>query len=121
MRLTTDDDALTVSNVFLGPKGYRLPFQARYSAYGIGFGLLVALVAIERRIGIPMGIWTTIYTVVVVVFLTRTIGRFIDFERPVRSIVTTFVHEVTAPRPLSRGHTAELCPGRLAPRKARRE
>lgn len=113
MRLETDDDIHEVSNEFLGPAGYLFPWRARYSAYAIGLGLTLLFVALERRAGIPLGVWTVIYTLASVVLVTRAIGRLVSYEVPVRALASIVMHETQAPRPDTRAQSAVFIPGKV--------
>lgn len=113
MEFPNDDETAQVDATFLGPKGWLLPFRARYSAYGIGLGLAIAALAIERRLGVRPGVWSITYTLGFVILLTRVIGRVISYEVPVRAAVAIFIHELDAPRPRTTGDSVTLQPGRV--------
>lgn len=113
MEFPNDDETAQVDATFLGPKGWLLPFRARYSAYGIGLGLAIAALAIERRLGVRPGVWSITYTLGLVILLTRVIGRVISYEVPVRAAVAIFLHELDAPRPTTKYPAAMLRPARI--------
>lgn len=113
MLLLSDDEIHEVSADFLGPPGYLLPWRARYSAYAIGLSLALLFVGLERRAGIPLGVWTVIYTLAAVVFATRAIGRLVSYEVPVRALASIVLHETQAPRPPTRSQVAVLIPGKV--------
>lgn len=113
MLLPNDDDTAHVDNIYLGPRGWALPWQARYSAYGVGLALALAAFTIESRIGIRMSPWSIIWTVIIIVALTRWIGRQVSFETPLAALLMILRHELTAPRPPSKQHTASIRPGKL--------
>lgn len=113
MEFPNDDETAQVDATFLGPKGWLLPFRARYSAYGIGLALAVIALAIEKRLGVQPGIWSITYTLGMVILLTRIIGRVISYEVPVRAAVSVFIHELDAPRPRVKTEEAKLRPGRI--------
>jgi hypothetical protein len=95
-----NDDILRggVDTRFLGPKGYTLPFAARYSAWTVGFFVMVLCLALERRVGIGFNPYSAVWALMITVTLTTVIHRHVDVERPVRALATTFWHEVDAPR-----------------------
>jgi hypothetical protein len=119
LKLPNDDELRQVSNDFLGPRGYQFPFRARYSAYGIGLTLAVAAFAVERRLGIGIGIWSVVWTVGAVVLATRWIGERVSYETPLRAVLGTFWAEVTAPRVRVKGESATLVPSRVLNRRRR--
>lgn len=99
MRLPTDDDAARVDQIFLGPRGWSLPWQARYIAYGIGGGIFMLLRIIEQRAGISFGIWSIAWTLLITVMATREIGKKIGYDTPARSIGQILWREISAARP----------------------
>jgi len=103
MRLTDDAELYAVSNTWLGPKGQQLPWRARYSAYGVGFCIFLATLAIERRLGVSVGLMSMVLALLATIIATRYVMRAVTFERPVRTIVVTFWHELNAPRRIIRG------------------
>jgi hypothetical protein len=113
MEFPNDDETAQVDSTFLGPKGWLLPFRARYSAYGIGLALAVVMLSIERRLGIQPGIWSVVYTLSFVITLTRIIGHAISYEVPFRAAVVIFMHELDSPRPRSDDVKVSLRPGRV--------
>lgn len=108
MRLTNDDLLFQVDSRFLGPKGWDLPWHARYASYAIGFGVLILVLIVERRTGIVLAtgsksnIWTFLSsvttTLMITVAITTVLMTLVDHDRPVRSVVMTFGLEVSAPR-----------------------
>lgn len=102
MRLKNDDPLHAVNSVFLGPRRITLPWTARYVSYGIGAGILLVILVLQRRGGIAMSVFSFSWALGLTVGLTTAVGKRIDFERPFRTMVVAFVHEVTAPRPPAR-------------------
>jgi hypothetical protein len=99
MRIGTDDEAYRISADFLGPKGWRLPWTARYTAYGIGIALFLVLLLAERRLGVPGGWQSLAFTLLITVGITRWVGRRISFETTLRAVLLIGWHELTAERP----------------------
>lgn len=98
MRLPVDDEIYNVDAVWLGPPGKTLPFRARYVAYAIGTVIFVLLQIIERRLGIGVGFFSLAYSLLATAGLTRLVLAFVDHDRPVITVVQSFINEVTAPR-----------------------
>jgi VIT1/CCC1 family predicted Fe2+/Mn2+ transporter len=97
MRLPVDDALYRVDARYLGPKGWSLPWQARYASYGIGFLIFLATMAIVHR-AIPFPA-SAVIALAVTVAATTLLSRRIDHERPARTVVQGFWSEVTAARP----------------------
>lgn len=112
MRLRNDDQLHSVSDVFLGPPGWSLPWQARYRAYGVGFVLFLGALAFEQVVGLGVSLTAACYALLFTVGATTGLMRVVTFDRPLRSLVVTFWAELTAPRPPAtvRQH---LEPGRI--------
>lgn len=89
MRVTPDDEVFRINAVFLGPKGYALPWAARYVAYGVGLGLFVLIILVEallpfRDVGIP-----PVWEVCLAVLGTYGVMTVVDHDRPVKSVWQT--------------------------------
>jgi hypothetical protein len=98
MRLLVDDDIYRVDAVWLGPPQQTLPWRARYSAYGVGLAVFVILQGVERQVGIGLGFFVLAWSLLATVLLTRLILSVVDHDRPLRSVLAAFMHEVDAPR-----------------------
>lgn len=62
MQIRPDDEVYRVNAVWLGPRGFTLPWAARYSAYGIWLVLFLGVLLVEgilpMRITVPRsGSW----------------------------------------------------------------
>jgi hypothetical protein len=115
MRLPVDDSIYQVDGVWLGPPGVTLPWRARYVDYAVGAGLFALLEVIELRLGIGAGFWPLVWTLLVTAALTQVIGSVVDHDRPLRSVVTAFTHQVTA----GRGHAKPSVQTFRPPRRPR--
>jgi hypothetical protein len=113
MQLKNDDDIATVDNVFLGPKGWLLPWKARYISYGIGLLLFIVAFALEHRLGVQTGIWSIVFTVMAVVGATQYLGKYISHETPLRALGSILWEEMTAPRQETKSEHACLRPGKV--------
>ncbi|WP_093853620.1 hypothetical protein [Streptomyces sp. SolWspMP-sol7th] len=96
--MTSDDELYRVHNVFLGPRGFTLPWRARYSAYGLWVAFTLSALIVESRMGIG-GFWPLIFTVVGAIAATMWAEEFVTYECPVRAYPRILAHEVSAPRP----------------------
>lgn len=97
MKLPTDDSLYRVDARWLGPRSWTLPWQARYSAYGTGFLVFLACMALVHR-AVPFPLSGAI-ALGLTVGITTLLHRRIDHERPLRTVVGGFWSEVTAARP----------------------
>lgn len=98
MRIRPDDDVYRVDAVWLGPRGFTLPWVARYSAYGIWLTLFVAVLLIEAAL--PMGVSVPpVWELVLTILATYALTGVIDDDRPLTSLAQLLRSELTAPRP----------------------
>lgn len=97
MLIRPDDEVYRVDAVWLGPRGFTLPWSARYSAYGIWVVLFIAVLTIEAilpmRVSVPP-VWELVLTILT----TYGITGVIDHDRPLSSAWQTLRVELTAPR-----------------------
>lgn len=113
MRLPVDDEIYNVDAVWLGPPGKTLPFRARYVSYAIGTVIFVLLQIIERRMGVGVGFFSLAYSLLATAGLTRLVLAFVDHDRPVITVVQSFINEVAAPRSDDHVSCTRLRPQRL--------
>lgn len=99
MRLRPDDEVYRVHAVWLGPKGWTLPWTARYAAYGIWLLLFVAVLAVEAvTVGVRVPpVWELAGTVLA----TYALMGFVDHDRSIGSVLQLLRAETTAPRPVT--------------------
>jgi hypothetical protein len=117
MRVKTDDDVYAVDNHWLGPPGRTFAWRARYSAYAV-FGVVMLLVlAVERRAAIGLGFWSFTYALLITVLITRALMSLVNHERPVRTLLVVFAHEIIAPRRRTESYHAVLQPHRVRIRR----
>lgn len=91
--------------VWLGPRGFTLPWTARYSAYGIWLVLFVSILVVEAIL--PMNVSVPpVWEIVLAILATYAVGGVIDHERPLRSVADLVRVEVKAPR--VRPHNARV-------------
>lgn len=99
MLCPNDDDTAHVDNIWLGPRGWLLPWRARYSAYVIGFLLTITALWAEQKLGVHRGLWVLLWTMLAVIAATRAIGRLVSFEIPLRALAQMLRSEMNATRP----------------------
>ncbi len=88
MRLRTDDDIYRARLVYLGPPGYTLPFQLPYAQYGVFLLLVPVYMGIHYLITLefdPIPAWEVALAMV----STSVIWRFVDPDRPARTVIRT--------------------------------
>ena len=97
MRIRPDDEVYRVDAVWLGPRGFTLPWSARYSAYGIWLVLFVSVLLVEAalpmRVNVPP-VWEFVLTILATYALTGVI----DHERPLGSVFDLARTELTSPK-----------------------
>lgn len=85
MRIEPDDDVFRIHAVFLGPQGLSLPWAARYTAYGVGFVIFLAILLVEAITPIPVGL-PPVWEFCLAVVATYGVMTFVDHDRPLRSV-----------------------------------
>lgn len=99
----TDDEVYRVDAVWLGPPRFTFPWRARYVSYALGLGVLVVVMAVQRRLGIPFGVLSSAWAVLVTVAVVRLVARHVTDERPLTHLAVSWWADLRTPRPL-RGH-----------------
>lgn len=94
----TDDEVYRVDAVWLGPPRATFPWRARYVSYGVGLLVVVAVMFVQRRVGIGLDFFSVAWALVITVAVTRFLAQRIDYERPLGQVVALFRHEITGPR-----------------------
>lgn len=106
-KVSTDDMARRLQSVYLGPPSMRWP-DMRFQAIGFFAAVELALlwmVVLLRPDGTPVGIVAAMVSPLVALLITRKVMAHVDYDRPIRWMLTTLINEVTAPRPLPRTPT----------------
>jgi hypothetical protein len=98
LRVRTDDEIYRIDAVWLGPPRATFPWRATYASYLTGFLIFIAVLFVQRRLGIAFNIFPTAWALVITVFLTRLISRKVNYEKGVVHLLEHFWHEVTGPR-----------------------
>ena len=97
MLLRPDDEVYRVDATWLGPRGFTLPWAARYSAYGIWLALFVGVLLVEAALPIRVSV-PPIWELVLTILATFGLTGVIDHERPLASVWELARVELTAPR-----------------------
>ena len=99
MLVRTDDEVYRVDAVWLGPPRATFPWRARYVSYGLGLMVMILVMFVQRRVGIGLDFFSVAWALVLTIFITRLLGKRIDYERPLGQVIELFRHEVRGPRP----------------------
>lgn len=98
MRVRPDDEVYRVDAVWLGPRGFTLPWAARYSAYGIWLVLFISVLLVEAALPMRVNV-PPVWEVVLTILATYALTGVIDHERPLASVFELVRSELTQPRP----------------------
>jgi hypothetical protein len=122
LRVRTDDEVYRVDAVWLGPPRATFPWRARYVAWGVGIVVFLLVTAVQRQVGFGFDFINTGWGFVITVALTRFICSRISHERPLSSVLTMWVRELTAPRETTSGQggAASAARIRVNPQRPRR-
>jgi hypothetical protein len=122
LRVRTDDEVYRVDAVWLGPPKATFPWRARYVAWGVGIVVFLLVTAVQRQVGFGFDFINTGWGFVITVALTRFICARISHERPLSSVLTMWVRELTAPRETTsgRGGAASASRIRVNPQRPRK-
>ena len=119
MQIRTDDDVYRVDAVWLGPPRATFPWRARYSSYGVGLIVMIAVMFVQRRLGIPLGFFSVAWALLITVIVVRFVAKRIDEDRPLLEWLTLFVHELRGPRRRTRGEGSTVGTGHVQIEAAR--
>ncbi len=104
MRLPDDDELYEVDQTYLGPPG-RYIGEFRFKAIAAWLAIGPITFVVLRQVGIPMTLLTVGLTLMAVSAAAGTIADLATSERPVRSLLTTFMNDLRASRPTTTTHT----------------
>jgi hypothetical protein len=113
LRVRTDDEVYRVDAVWLGPPRATFPWRARYVAWGVGIVVFLLVTAVQRQIGFGFDFINTGWGFVITVALTRFICARISHERPLSSVMTMWVRELTSPRETTSGRGGAASAARI--------
>lgn len=119
MRIRTDDEIYRVDAVWLGPPKATFPWRARYVAWGVGLLVFMVVLAVERRMNIGFGFFSTAWAVILTIVITRILTSKITHERPLGAVLAMWVRELTAPREKAAGSGGAASAARLRVRAQR--
>jgi hypothetical protein len=102
VRIRTDDEVYRVDAVWLGPPKATFPWRARYVAWGVGTVVFLLVLTVFRQLGISL-FWSIGWGLAVTIGITMIICARISHERPLGSVLTMWVRELTAPREIVTG------------------
>ncbi|MDL5155043.1 hypothetical protein [Actinomycetospora termitidis] len=119
MQIRTDDDVYRVDAVWLGPPRATFPWRARYSSYGVGLIVMIVVMFVQRRLGIPIGFFSIAWALLITVVVVRFVSKRINEDRPLLEWLTLFWHEVRGPRRRTRGAGSTVGTGHVAIEPAR--
>ena len=119
MRIRTDDEVYRVDAVWLGPPKATFPWRARYVAWGVGIVVFLLVLAVERRMNIGFGFFSTAWAIVITIAVTRIICSRISHERPLGAVMVMWLRELTAPREKTAGHGGAASAARIRVRVQR--
>ncbi|PBC49772.1 hypothetical protein CJ179_10635 [Rhodococcus sp. ACS1] len=107
--IDNDDLLHRVDQHYLGPTGFTLPVRIRYAALGLGAAFMVTVFVLARAVvHVPLGFKSLVVMVVITVVLTARVTKFVNADRPVRSVIRAAWNDLNAPRPPKAGQTVVL-------------
>lgn len=107
--IDNDDMLHRVDRHYLGPTGFTLPFRLRYAAVGLGAVILVTVFVVARAlVQVPLGFQSLVVIVGVSAVLTSKVTKYVNADRPVRSVVKAAWNDLNAPRPPKPGQTVTV-------------
>ncbi|PBC45328.1 hypothetical protein [Rhodococcus sp. ACPA1] len=107
--IDNDDLLHRVDQHYLGPTGFTLPVRIRYAALGLGAAFMVTVFVLARAVvHVPLGFKSLVVMVVITVVLTARVTKFVNADRPVRSVIRAAWNDLNAPRPPKPDQTVVL-------------
>lgn len=98
MRVEPDDEIYRVDQVFLGPERFRLPWRWTYRQYGIAVVSFLVIQAVQRQLGIDLGVWPVAFGALITVWITVGAQRTLNWDRGVRVAASELRLELLGPR-----------------------
>jgi hypothetical protein len=111
-----DDEVYRVDAVWLGPRGFTLPWSARYSAYGIWLILFVSVLLVESALPMRVSV-PPVWEVVLTILTTYALTGVIDHDRPLVSVWELVRSEASAPRARKPERSVRLTAARVRVRE----
>lgn len=107
MRLADDDELYEVDQTYLGPPG-RYIGAFRFKAIAAWLALGPFTFVVMRQVGVPMNLLTVGLTVMGISLAAGAIADAASSERPVGSLLKTFMNDLKAKRRDNTTHRAAL-------------
>lgn len=107
--IENDDMLHRVDQHYLGPTGFTLPFRVRYGAVGIGAVIPFTIFIIARAIvHVPINFQSILIILALGVVITSKVTKYVNADRPLRSVAKAAWNDLNAPRPPKVGQTVVL-------------
>ena len=108
--IDSDDLLHRVDQHYLGPTGFTLPVRIRYAALGLGAAFMVTVFVVARAVvHVPLGFKSLVVMIVITIALTARVTKFVNADRPVRSVIRAAWNDLNAP-----AHRSPARPSRSA-------
>lgn len=101
-KVSTDDQARRLRYIYLGPVGFRFPFDARFPAIGMTLGIAAFLSLLSFAFapaGTKLDLLGVLLSPIPAIWLTRKAMKHVEHDRPLRWWVTVLAAELNTPRP----------------------
>lgn len=109
MKLRTDDEIFRVSPTWLGPVGFRIPWDARFLAYVVWLVVLLVILAVKAlTFGVHIG-WDVCLSIAATYYLMQ----YVDYDRPLRSLWRPLFADLTGPRHRDTAYEVAPCAYRV--------
>lgn len=96
LRVKPDDDIRRHRNVWIGPKGITLPFQASYTAWFLFFVILTIELVFEALMpGTKVSVFP-VWEVMIAVLLATFINGTLDHDKPLRMLPRVYRQHLAA-------------------------
>lgn len=96
LRIKPDDDVRRIRNVWVGPKGMTLPFQATYTAWVLFFAVLITELLFEAAMpGLSVSLFP-MWELMIAVLLATFISGALDHDKPLRMLPGVYRQHLTS-------------------------
>ncbi|WP_063045018.1 hypothetical protein [Nocardia pseudovaccinii] len=107
--IENDDLLHRVDPHYLGPAGHTMPLRIRYQAAGVGFVVFTTVFVIARAVlHAPLGFRSLMVMLLLTIYFTTRLTRYINADRPLRSVVRAAWNDLIAPRPPKTGKALSI-------------
>ncbi|MBF6422356.1 hypothetical protein IU436_27345 [Nocardia farcinica] len=98
--IETDDLLYRVDRHFLGPTGHTLPVRLRYTAIGVGTAVFTTALFVQlAMLHMPFGLTPIVFAFLATTIVTTRVTRYVNADRPLRSVLRAAWNDVNSPRP----------------------